>query len=643
MQTQNTTDALSLLREVRLVEIKSRRLTDETMAGEYRSAFKGHGMSFAEVREYHVGDDVRSIDWNVTARTARPHVKLYEEERELTVMLLIDLSRSLDVGTRKRTERRLVGELAATLAFSALKNGDKVGAIFFTDHVEKFIPPAKSRRHVLRIVAELLSFRPEGHRTAIAPALEYLVRALRKRCIAFVLSDFMDNDDYSQQLSIAARKHDLLALHIYDPLQQSLPDVGLLRVRDAETGRQMLLDTSSRRQREQHIAWWTQHRQRLAERMQRAGVDVASLPTHQDYAAPLRRLLRRLAVVALVLLFPFSLHAQNVVEASLSGADILIGEQVDLKLSVKTDAANTVQFPEYPPQGEMVPGVEVIQASVVDTQRHNNGQRLELTRSYTITSFDSALYVLQPAVLIGSDTIQARSSVGLKVTSVPVDTLHPEQMRDAYGPVDVEFEWSWNILLMILGLVLSAAVGIVFFRRARRIKPRVRRYVLPEVPTPRAAAQGIFEQLRAEQPSSPDEMKQHYMRMTEALRNYIAETYKISALEMTSAEITDALMSLPDTERESLRDILETADLVKFARYEASLPEADRNLLQAVRFVEATSPAPTEPRKPRIVEEVEGGEAVLRRRRRTYAIAALCGVVALVMLVLLGVELYNVI
>ena len=226
---------------------------------------------------------------------------------------------------------------------------------------------------------------------------------------------------------------------------------------------------------------------------------------------------------------------------------------------------------------------------------------------------------------------------------MPVDTLHPEQMRDAYGPVDVEFEWSWNILLMILGLVLSAAVGIVFFRRARRIKPRVRRYVLPEVPTPRAAAQGIFEQLRAEQPSSPDEMKQHYMRMTEALRNYIAETYKISALEMTSAEITDALMSLPDTERESLRDILETADLVKFARYEASLPEADRNLLQAVRFVEATSPAPTEPRKPRIVEEVEGGEAVLRRRRRTYAIAALCGVVALVMLVLLGVELYNVI
>ena len=223
-------DTEELLKRVKRIELKTRALTNNVFAGEYRSAFKGRGMSFAEVREYQPGDDVRDIDWNVTARTNRSHIKIYEEERELTVMLLIDVSGSLVFGSGESSQRDVVTEIAATLAFSAAQNNDKVGAIFFSDQVEYFIPPKKGRKHVLYIIRELLNFIPKSRRTDISVGLEHLMRAISRRSIAFLLSDFLDSKDYSQQLRMVAHRHDLVAVRVYDNRLAQLPNVGLLQV-----------------------------------------------------------------------------------------------------------------------------------------------------------------------------------------------------------------------------------------------------------------------------------------------------------------------------------------------------------------------------------------------------------------------------
>lgn len=279
-----------LIERVRRVEIKTRRLTNNIFAGEYHSAFKGRGMSFAEVREYQPGDDVRDIDWNVTARLNRPHIKVYEEERELTVMLLIDVSGSLDFGTEGRSAREMTAEIAATLAFSAMENNDKIGVIFYSSRIEKFIPPAKGRRHILLIIRELLEFKPESRKTDTRVAVEYLTRVLRKRCIAFLLSDFIGNADFSEALKVAARKHDLVAVQVYDRRTAELPDVGLMKVCDAETGHEQYLDTSSRKVREAHRRWWTERTQQLDDMFRRSHVDHTSVSTGEDYVKALMRL-----------------------------------------------------------------------------------------------------------------------------------------------------------------------------------------------------------------------------------------------------------------------------------------------------------------------------------------------------------------
>ncbi len=283
-------DTTELLKRVRQIEIKTRALTNNIFAGEYHSAFKGRGMSFAEVREYQPGDDVRDIDWNVTARLGRPYVKVFEEERELTVMLLIDVSGSLEFGSVSRFQRDLVAEIAATLAFSAIQNNDKIGVIFFSDRIEKFIPPKKGRKHILYIIRELLTLRPEGRHTDIGTALEYLVSALRRRSIAFVLSDFIDGHDYSKALTIANRKHDVAAVRVYDRRMAELPDVGLLKVTDAETGHEQYIDTSSRRIREAHREWWADSCLRVDKTMGASMVDHVSVATDEDYVKALMNL-----------------------------------------------------------------------------------------------------------------------------------------------------------------------------------------------------------------------------------------------------------------------------------------------------------------------------------------------------------------
>lgn len=282
-----------LLRRVRRLEIKTRALTNNIFAGEYHSAFKGRGMSFAEVREYQPGDDVRDIDWNVTARMNKPYIKVFEEERELTLMLIVDLSASQRFGTQNRTQRELTAEIAATLAFSALQNNDKVGVIFFTDRIEKFIPPQKGRKHILYIIRELLNFEPEGKRTDVGIAMEYLMRIITKRSIAFVISDFLDTHDFSKPLLIAARKHDLIALKVYDEQMAALPNVGLLKIVDAETGHEQYVDTSSKSVRMQQQQWWKHETEKLDSLFRKNGVDYTNIATNSDFVKPLIGLFAR--------------------------------------------------------------------------------------------------------------------------------------------------------------------------------------------------------------------------------------------------------------------------------------------------------------------------------------------------------------
>ena len=283
-------DSTELLKKVRKIEIKTKGLSQNIFAGEYHSAFKGRGMTFSEVREYQYGDDVRDIDWNVTARFQRPYVKVFEEERELTVMLLIDVSGSLDFGTSRQTKADMVTEIAATLAFSAIQNNDKIGVIFFSDRIEKFIPPKKGRKHILYIIRELLDFKAESPRTDVGQAVQYLTQALKRRCTAFLLSDFMDQKDFRQPLTIANRKHDVVAIQVYDRRIQELPDVGLMKVRDAETGFERFIDTSDRRMREAQRQWWRQRSEYLHDTFSRSNIDSVSVRTDQDYVVALKNL-----------------------------------------------------------------------------------------------------------------------------------------------------------------------------------------------------------------------------------------------------------------------------------------------------------------------------------------------------------------
>ena len=279
-----------ILKRVRQIEIKTRGLSNNIFAGQYHSAFKGKGMSFSEVREYQYGDDVRDIDWNVTARQNKPYIKVFEEERELTVMLLIDVSNSLDFGSVKQMKKDMVTEIAATLAFSAIQNNDKIGVIFFSDRIEKFIPPKKGRKHILYIIRELLDFKPESKRTDIKMAVEYLTNVIKKRCVTFMLSDFIDDNDYRNALTIANRKHDIVAIQVYDRRLSELPDVGLMKVRDAETGHEQWIDTSSAKLRNAHHAWWKERQVRLAETFTKSNVDSVSVRTDQDYVKSLLNL-----------------------------------------------------------------------------------------------------------------------------------------------------------------------------------------------------------------------------------------------------------------------------------------------------------------------------------------------------------------
>lgn len=279
-------DTAELLKKVRKIEIKTKGLSRHIFSGEYHSAFKGRGMSFSEVRDYSYGDDVRNIDWNVTARTGHPHVKVFEEERELTVMLLIDVSGSAYFGTRKQFKNDLITELSAVIAFSALTNNDKVGAILFTDKVEKYIPPAKGKKNILRIIRELLYFEPEGKLTDLSVALDYFNNVQKKRSIVFLMSDFR-TPEYEKSLVIGAKKHDIIGMLLYDMAEIEIPNVGLIRVKDNETGKMKVIDTSSKKVREGIKEAFELHNRRFKEIFRKCGLDTISIRTDQNYVKSL--------------------------------------------------------------------------------------------------------------------------------------------------------------------------------------------------------------------------------------------------------------------------------------------------------------------------------------------------------------------
>ncbi len=286
-------DANELLKKVRKIEIKTKGLSRNIFAGEYHSAFKGRGMTFSEVREYQYGDDIRDIDWNVTARQNHPYIKVYEEERELTMMLLVDVSGSRLFGAVGEPKREMIAEIAATLAFSASQNNDKIGVIFFSSKIEKFIPPKKGMRHILFIIRELLDFTPDEKGTDIGVALRYLSDAIKKRCTAFLISDFIDDSDYYQPMSIAARKHDLTAIQVYDRRDTDLPDVGLIRVADLEGEGECWVDTSSKAVRKAYGKWWYNRQQAMTDTLNRCRVDSTSVATNEDYVKALMSLFRQ--------------------------------------------------------------------------------------------------------------------------------------------------------------------------------------------------------------------------------------------------------------------------------------------------------------------------------------------------------------
>ena len=282
-----------IIKKVRKIEIKTRGLRSNIFAGQYHSAFKGRGMAFSEVREYQFGDDVRDIDWNVTARFHRPYVKVFEEEREMTVMLLVDVSGSLDFGTQKQMKRDMVTEIAATLAFSAIQNNDKIGVIFFSDKIEKYIPPKKGRKHILYIIREMLDFEPESKRTDVKQAIEFLSSVQKRRTTAFILSDFYVRGDFLQSLQIANRKHDVVAIQVYDQRARELPDVGLMKVVDAETGYEQYVDTSSKRLRQAYNKYWMTRQAQLQDTFNKSNVDSVSIATNEDFVKSLLLLFKK--------------------------------------------------------------------------------------------------------------------------------------------------------------------------------------------------------------------------------------------------------------------------------------------------------------------------------------------------------------
>lgn len=622
----NTAD---LLKKVRKIEIKARGLSQNIFAGQYHSAFKGRGMAFSEVREYQFGDDVRDIDWNVTARTARPYVKVYEEERELTVMLLVDVSGSLDFGTVAQQKRDTAAEIAATLAFSAIATGDKVGVVFFTDRIEKYIPPKKGRRHILRIISEMLDFHPVSRKTDMTQALEFYTRMARRRTTAFLLSDFYlgdelrtaDDSPLQRAFSLAAHRHDLIAVQVYDPLARQLPNVGLLNVVDAETGHEMLIDTGDRRLREAHAAHWTHRQQRLTSLWNAAHVDNLTVATNEDYVSKLSGLFKQRLLGLLLLLMPLVTMAQTL-EARLDSARIRIGSQTQLTLTVEAPQGTAIAFPDFEDKKEMTPGLEVV------STRTDTLSDTKVRRTYTLTAWDEQkLNVPALSVKAGAKTLKSKA-IPIEVTTIKVDTAATAEPRPPHDVASNPFSWDdWSTSFWFT-LVAAVLLAVVYYfslrlKQNKPITPRIRfiRRLLPH----QKAMQEI-ERLRQEPHEGEEAQKEYYTRLTDTLRQYLDERFGINAREMTSGEIIDRLREQDPERTDELREVFQTADLVKFARFAAESSEDDRYLQRVAAFIDDTKQE-NQPTVERVGHEPSARER-LKAKERLGAILFTAGLAA---------------
>ena len=561
-----------MLKKVRKIEIKTRGLSQNIFAGQYHSAFKGRGMAFSEVREYQFGDDVRDIDWNVTARFQRPYVKVFEEERELTVMLLIDVSGSLNFGTSHQLKKDMVTEIAATLAFSAIQNNDKIGVIFFSDRIEKYIPPQKGRKHILYIIREMLDFHPQSNKTDVGMALEFLTRVMKRRCTAFVLSDFYTPDNFDKVLQIANRKHDMVAIQVYDKRAKELPDVGLMLVRDAETGHDMYIDTSSKKLRQAHTRYWLEREDALRQTFAKSNVDWVSVATNDDY------------VKAMMLLF-----AQVHVEAKLDSMVILIGQQTRYVVDVTAPKGSKVVFPTFERSQYIAPGVEVL--SQRDEAPAEVDGLMRYSKSYLLTSFDEKAYGISNFKVSVNGKKYLANTLVLKVITMDVDTIHPEKFFPPKDVQDNPFMWGeWEPLFWCSFLVLLLASAFFYLVvRLKQNKPIITRIRIVKKVLPHQKALTAIDKLKRDKMASSEDQKAYYTLLTDTLRQYIQERFGFNAREMTSTQILYHLQQNGDQKMiDELRELFQTADLVKFAKYSTLLNENDLNLVNAVNFIDQT-------------------------------------------------------
>ena len=574
-----------ILKRVRKIEIKTRGLSNEIFAGKYHTAFRGRGMSFSEVREYRAGDDVRDIDWNVTARSRKPHIKVYEEERELTMMLLVDVSASRMFGSTDRLKKNIITEIAAVLAFSAAQNNDKVGCIFFSDRVEKFIPPKKGRSHILMIIRELIGFRPESAGTKLSEPVRFLTNVNKKRCTTFILSDFMDSTGdksaLDDALKIAGSKHDLVGIRVYDPRETELPDVGIVELKDAESGRKVWVDTSSRAVR-------------LCGRIDKT-VQTA---------------MKRLFAIAL-LFAGLAARAQETptVTARVEPDSIMIGDRFDYVIDVEKDLVQVVEFPVFDPRDGKI---ELVENCPVDTLERD-GRRLKLRKRYRLAAFDEGKYNLGAAQVLYADknildTLRSTDSVYLEVATFQIDSTS-QSIYDLKAQKNLPFRFrevsgyvKWGVFFLLMLLAAGYALKRYLASRGKGFgdlfKPA------PPLP-PHVAAIQALEALHNQKLWQNNRHKQYYSGLTDILRTYIAARWGFGAMEMTSDEIIETMRpeELPDKARMDLTAILRDADLVKFAK---ATPEAEQNeadYLKAYYFVEETKPveeeAPAEEESPK--------------------------------------------
>lgn len=619
-------DAKELLQKVRKIEIKTRGLSQNIFAGEYHTAFKGRGVIFSEVREYQPGDDIRDIDWNVTARHNKPFVKVYEEERELTMMLLIDVSGSSDFGAVGDEKKEVIAEIAATLAFSSIQNNDKVGVIFFSDRIEKFIPPKKGKKHILLIIREIIDMKPESRGTNIDVALKFMTNALKKRCTAFLLSDFIDNHDYFSSMSIANRKHDLAAIQVYDKRDARLPDVGLVRVRDMETGADRWLDTSSAKVRKAFDSmvrtsaetllhcrqmWcgprFGHYRRGLRESIagivpQPCGDTSITGSLRHKLELQMNRILRFFSVIALSLACVSGVSAKVSVSARLDSVSVLMGKLTTLNLEVVQDKGKPGGFPLFRNAdinkgyvgicGDSIELRTSYKADTIDL----GSNRIQINYKVPLQAFDSGSYRLPEFVYV-SESDSARSNA-LTLNVVPVNVTADDpiagfaQVAEPEGKsvLDALPDWMVDYWWIIIAILLAIVAFLWGMRRYKKEGTVLKKK--PE-PTPYETAIKDLRELKAKNLWEQGMEKEYFTRLTDILRIYLARRFGINAMEMTSREIMDHLYSSDvKDKRDYVRQILSVADFVKFAKVRPLPADNIAAYDNAVRFVEETKPVP---------------------------------------------------